>query len=103
LHQVVWNLVRNASRHCRGHDGSVSLQISRQLNRVELHVADDGEGVSRDLQPQLFEPFFTTYSGGTGLGLYIARELCAANGAALEYMNRGAGAHFRIQWQLPRH
>ncbi len=103
LHQVVWNLLRNASRHCKRRSGSVSLKILRQLNRVELHVADDGEGVARDLQPQLFEPFFTTYSGGTGLGLYIARELCTANGAALDYMNRGPGAHFRIQWQSPRH
>jgi two-component system sensor histidine kinase PilS (NtrC family) len=102
LHQVVWNLVRNASRHCRGGRGSVRLQILRQSNRVELHVEDDGAGVARELQPQLFEPFFTTFSGGTGLGLYIARELCAANGATLDYLDRGAGAHFRIQWQSPR-
>jgi two-component system sensor histidine kinase PilS (NtrC family) len=102
LNQVVWNLLRNASRHCRRRSGSVSVQVLRQLNRVELHVADDGEGVARELQAQLFEPFFTTYSGGTGLGLYIARELCAANGAALDYMTRGSGAHFRIQWQSLR-
>jgi two-component system sensor histidine kinase PilS (NtrC family) len=102
LSQVVWNLLRNAARHCRRASGSVSLQILRQVNRVELHVADDGEGIARDLQAQLFEPFFTTYSGGTGLGLYIARELCAANGATLDYVNRGPGAHFRIQWQSLR-
>ena len=102
LHQVLWNLLRNASRHCRKQNGSVSLQISRQLNRVELHVADDGAGIPDELQPQLFEPFFTTYSGGTGLGLYIARELCAANGARLDYMDRSSGAHFRIQWQSLR-
>ena len=46
---------------------------------------------------QLFEPFFTTDSKGTGLGLYLARELCAANRAQLEYVDYGGGgAHFRI-------
>jgi two-component system sensor histidine kinase PilS (NtrC family) len=102
LHQVVWNLLRNATRHCRKQPGSVRVQVLRHLNRVELHVSDDGTGVSRELQAQLFEPFFTTYSGGTGLGLYIARELCAANGAVLDYIDRGPGAHFRIQWPYHR-
>ncbi len=102
LHQVVWNLLRNANRHSRKERGSVRLQVSRLSNRVELNVVDDGEGVSPELQAQLFEPFFTTYSGGTGLGLYIARELCAANGATLDYVDRGAGANFRIQWQSHR-
>jgi two-component system sensor histidine kinase PilS (NtrC family) len=76
----------------------VRIGIHRQGNRIELHVADDGPGVAKDLQGQLFEPFFTTYSAGTGLGLYIARELCAANGAALDYIDRPAGAEFRITW-----
>ena len=79
--------------------GSVRLRLQRQGNRLELHVIDDGPGVAKELQSQLFEPFFTTYSAGTGLGLYIARELCGANGAALDYVDRGAGADFRITWQ----
>jgi two-component system sensor histidine kinase PilS (NtrC family) len=98
LHQVLWNLARNAWRHSRKRAASVRLRLQRQGNRLELHVADDGPGVPKELQSQLFEPFFTTYSAGTGLGLYIARELCAANGAALDYMDRGAGADFRITW-----
>lgn len=102
LHQVIWNLLRNATRHCRSQPGSVRVQVLRHLNRVELHVSDDGTGVARELQAQLFEPFFTTYSGGTGLGLYIARELCAANGAVLDYIDRGPGAQFRIQWPSHR-
>lgn len=98
LHQVLWNLVRNAWRHSRKGPGSVRLRLQRQGNRLELHVVDDGPGVAKDLQSQLFEPFFTTYSAGTGLGLYIARELCAANGAALDYVDRGTGADFRVTW-----
>jgi len=101
LNQVLWNLLHNAWRHCRKRAGSVRIAASRRANRVELHVIDDGEGVPKALQVQLFEPFFTTFASGTGLGLYIARELCAANGASLDYLDRGSGADFRILWQEP--
>jgi two-component system sensor histidine kinase PilS (NtrC family) len=63
---------------------------------VVLEVADDGPGVDLETVQKLFEPFFTTDAGGTGLGLYIARELCEANGALLEYkpeINGGACFH----------
>jgi two-component system sensor histidine kinase PilS (NtrC family) len=96
LHQVLWNLLRNAARHATGAPGSVRLAVRVLVNRVELNVIDDGEGVSKENQGQLFEPFFTTYSSGTGLGLYLARELCAANGAALDYVDDTEGGHFRI-------
>jgi len=101
LNQVLWNLLHNAWRHCRRHAGSVRITVSRRANRVELHVIDDGEGVPKALQVQLFEPFFTTFASGTGLGLYIARELCAANGASLDYLDGSSGADFRIVWQEP--
>ena len=101
LNQVLWNLLHNAWRHCRRIAGSVRIAASRRANRVELHVIDDGEGVPKALQAQLFEPFFTTFASGTGLGLYIARELCAANGASLDYLDHGSGADFRILWQEP--
>ena len=78
------------------------VRVLAHPGRLELHVMDDGEGVSKDIQPQLFEPFFTTFSRGTGLGLYIARELCAANAATLDYIDRGTGADFRILWQAAR-
>jgi len=98
LQQVLWNLLRNAWRHSRQREASVRVVVRRQSNRVELHVIDDGEGVPAHLRQQLFEPFFTTYSSGTGLGLYIAREMCAANAAMLDYVGPTAngGADFRI-------
>jgi two-component system sensor histidine kinase PilS (NtrC family) len=99
LHQILWNLARNAWRHSHKLPGSVRLRVQRQGSRLELHVLDDGPGVPRELHGQLFEPFFTTYSGGTGLGLYIARELAAANGAVLDYVDRPDGADFRVAWQ----
>jgi two-component system sensor histidine kinase PilS (NtrC family) len=99
LNQILWNLVRNAWRHSRKAAGSVQIMLGRSSGRLELRVVDDGPGIAKPLQSQLFEPFFTTYSGGTGLGLYIARELCNANGATLDYVDRGEGAEFRIAWQ----
>jgi two-component system sensor histidine kinase PilS (NtrC family) len=98
LNQILWNLTRNAWRHSQKRAESVRLLVQRMGNRLELRVVDDGAGVPRELQSQLFEPFFTTYSAGTGLGLYIARELCAANGATLDYVDRPDGAEFRITW-----
>jgi two-component system sensor histidine kinase PilS (NtrC family) len=96
LHQVMWNLLRNAVRHARHEPGSVRLAAAGFAGRVELSVIDNGPGVPASSQGQLFEPFFTTDSKGTGLGLYLARELCAANRALLAYVNDTAGAHFRI-------
>jgi two-component system, NtrC family, sensor histidine kinase PilS len=96
LHQVMWNLLRNAVRHSRTDPRSVRLLVRDIADRVELSVIDNGPGVPRSSQGQLFEPFFTTDSKGTGLGLYLARELCAANRALLEYVHASAGAHFRV-------
>ena len=96
--QVLWNLCRNGLRHGSKVSGSLELTTGVEKNRVVLAVQDDGQGVAEQHQARLFEPFFTTDSEGTGLGLYIAKELCAANGALLEYHNQPgkAGACFRI-------
>lgn len=98
LHQVLWNLIRNAYRYCRKGPASVRLCVTRAMipNMLQLDVIDDGPGVNPDVQTQLFEPFFTTDSQGTGLGLYIARELCEANGAMLEYVEVAPGGQFRL-------
>ncbi|MSP95925.1 MAG: PAS domain-containing protein [Betaproteobacteria bacterium] len=96
LHQVLWNLLRNAVRHASASAEGVRIAVTSRADQVELNVIDDGPGVSKANQGQLFEPFFTTYSAGTGLGLYLARELCAANCALLEYVDDLPGAHFRM-------
>ena len=98
LHQVLWNLVGNALRYSRREDGSVRLQVQSRPrdHRIDLHVIDDGDGVDEAHREQIFEPFFTTHSRGTGLGLYIARELCEANGAHLELVGSQVGADFCI-------
>ena len=96
LHQVLWNLLRNAVHHAPAQDGVVRVVLNAYGDQVELNVIDNGPGVAREIQGQLFEPFFTTESKGTGLGLYLARELCTANHAALEYVAETRGAHFRV-------
>lgn len=98
LNQILWNLCRNALRHCRGKPGSISVVAHRvRVSRVvKLDVIDDGPGVAPAVRGGLFEPFVTAASGGTGLGLYIARELCAANGATLDYVESSAGAQFTL-------
>jgi len=75
----------------------VRIRLDGYADRVELSVIDNGPGVAAAIQGQLFEPFFTTEPKGTGLGLYLARELCAANRATLEYVTDMAGAHLRIR------
>jgi len=96
LRQVLWNLLRNAVRHASSEASSVRIELRLLARQVELNVIDNGRGVAPEHQAQLFEPFFTTDSKGTGLGLYLARELCAANRARLEYVNDVQGAHFRV-------
>jgi two-component system, NtrC family, sensor histidine kinase PilS len=98
LNQVMWNLSRNALRYSKNHPGSIRFVVaaSPDEDKVKLDVIDDGPGVPVALRNQLFEPFFTTMSTGTGLGLCIAREVCEANGATLEYVPAERGAQFRV-------
>jgi len=99
LNRVLWNLVLNAWRHSKKQPGSLKIVVfSLPDSRVELHVADDGPGVGEEHVGQLFEPFFTTESRGTGLGLYIARELAEGNRAALDYLPRARRRPEMFEW-----
>ena len=103
LHQIVSNLCENALQH-GGSQGEIARVVLRASNRDTrgtacLEVLDNGPGIDFASSEQLFEPFFTTRSGGTGLGLYIARELAETNNAHLEYepVNSG-GSCFRLRF-----
>ncbi|MRW94797.1 PAS domain-containing protein [Duganella sp. FT80W] len=89
LREVVLNLLNNAVRYASGGPDSIRLDLVRdKAQRLELHVQDDGPGISPEVRAHLFEPFYTTSSKGTGLGLYLARELCLNNEARLDYEYR---------------
>jgi len=90
LRQVLYNLIDNALRYASGGVGSVRVVIepAAEADRPQLWVIDDGPGISGEARGALFEPFFTTRSQGTGLGLYLAREFCVTNRAELSYAPR---------------
>jgi two-component system sensor histidine kinase PilS (NtrC family) len=94
LREVVVNLLSNAVRYASGQTGSIRLYCKINVaNRRELHILDDGPGIPSAVRSHLFEPFYTTSSKGTGLGLYMARELCLNNKALLDYEYRNDDLH----------
>jgi two-component system sensor histidine kinase PilS (NtrC family) len=99
LQQVLTVLVHNALNYGRlpGESARVRLRVFQVDQKPMIDVLDRGPGIPEAVAAQLFRPFFTTSEHGTGLGLYIARELCRANQATLEYVAvPGGGSCFRI-------
>ena len=101
LQQVAWNLVQNARRYGRLPDQPARVAVvARRLNEngpPVLEIVDRGPGIPQRVADQIFDPFYTTHEHGTGLGLYIAKQLTEANQANLEYVPvAGGGACFRI-------
>ena len=107
LQEVLFNLCTNAIRHSPEFNGSPVVRLTMHPATdgcpACLDVADSGGGIAPKLEEQVFEPFFTTEHKGTGLGLYLARELCEVNGARLEYLRRPQGACFRIRFADAEH
>jgi two-component system sensor histidine kinase PilS (NtrC family) len=107
LHQVLWNVCENAIKYAARPDSPVVVELRcgrmAGTGRPFLEVADRGPGIDRQAADRIFEPFFTSSTGGTGLGLFIARELCQCNGALLVYEPRnGGGSIFRVIFSDPQ-
>jgi two-component system sensor histidine kinase PilS (NtrC family) len=99
LKQILENLCVNALKHGKREHGKILLRAGRQGEDGApcLEVIDDGPGIRAEYVTQIFEPFFTTSASGTGLGLYIARELAELNQARLDYeVVPGGGSCFRL-------
>jgi two-component system sensor histidine kinase PilS (NtrC family) len=102
LHQVLTNLCENALRHSRNDGTPIRLRVRQgDDGTVRLDVIDNGKGIDAGTAEQMFEPFYTTATSGTGLGLYIARELCEINQARLSYHPLDDGSCFRIHLPQP--
>ncbi len=101
LYQVVWNICHNGLRYSQPGEGAAKLELrvgfTRKSHRAYLDIIDFGPGISTEEIERVFEPFFTKETEGTGLGLYIARGLCEANQARLNYLPAiNGGSCFRI-------
>ena len=101
LEQILWNLLRNAWRYCSRQPGAVRVRLTEAGKFAEIEVYNDGPPISPEVRAHLFEPFYTTEKQGTGLGLYIARELAEANDATLHCPDLAEGAAFRLSCRMP--
>ena len=103
LEQVVGNLLGNALNYGRREDTPLRITVTMTADGNEqpllLSVADNGKGIPDDRAEQVFKPFYTTGAHGTGLGLYLCRQLCEANSADLDYKPASdGGACFVIRF-----
>jgi two-component system sensor histidine kinase HydH len=96
LSQVLMNLLLNAI-DAAGPEGGVDIRVAKHGATIGIEVKDTGPGLSEKQREHLFEAFYTTKEGGTGLGLAVSRELAVGMGGSLHYRNDGPGATFEIE------
>ncbi len=94
ISQLFWNLAENALKH--GEGNKLSINVSNQEKYVFIDFVNAGLPFEPIVEESLFTPFFTTHTQGTGLGLYICREMCRSNGAKLEYLRLDFHHVFRL-------
>lgn len=98
LEQILVILCENAMQHGRDKKGAVRISIAIVANHREMiiKVCDKGKGVPQEIQNDIFDPFYTTVRSGTGMGLFLARELCEINQARLSLLAEEKGSCFAI-------
>ena len=106
IEQVMVNLCDNGLRYSKQHSGNRRIELhagtTADGERAYIDVRDFGPGIAPENRGSVFEPFFTTDKSGTGLGLYLARELCEANQAHLSLVeDNQPGCCFRITFAHP--
>ena len=101
LYQVIENLCNNAIVHNDKPETEVQIRLisgsGQENNQPYLDIIDNGPGINQELAQQIFDPFFTTHTKGTGLGLYISKEIIESNRAKIQYIEENPeGSCFRI-------
>jgi two-component system, NtrC family, sensor histidine kinase PilS len=102
LEQIMINLCDNAMKYGRDKQGDVSIvaEASMASNKAILKIYDFGPGIPLEHKESIFEPFFTTTVNGTGMGLFIAKDLCDINQAQLNWVKTNKGCCFTITFNL---
>jgi nitrogen fixation/metabolism regulation signal transduction histidine kinase len=103
MEQVLINLLRNAQDALAGQiAGRIELLCSRDARgRVLIHVADNGPGIPREILDKVFVPFFTTRTGGTGIGLALSRQIVQLNGGTIGIESRSGSCRFTLRLPGP--
>ena len=105
MQQVMFNLIENGLRYSQAQTQQASIQLVAGLanhnQQAYSDIIDQGPGIDVAIKDRIFEPFFTTDHSGTGLGLYISKELCECNQARLEAIAPFQGGCFRITFAHP--
>ncbi len=104
LHQVMWNLCTNAINHSHMETSNIMINIQGGIDDASkqpyIDIIDNGPGIDSETQTHIFDPFFTTSSEGTGLGLYITKEVIESNRAKIRHISPPSGGTcFRIYFQ----
>ena len=104
LHQVMWNLCSNTINHSNIEHATIMIniqgKIDEQTRQPYIDIIDNGAGINKETQALIFDPFFTTSSEGTGLGLYITKEVIESNRAKIRHISPATGGTcFRIYFQ----
>lgn len=103
LRQVLLNLCENGIRYSLKKNKIATLKIQVSLSKerhkslIHIDIIDNGKGISAECLKHLFEPFYTTERNGSGLGLFVAKELIELNGGQLKFINHfPTGCQFRV-------
>ncbi len=104
LHQVMWNLCSNAINHSQMERPNIMINIHGEIDseaeQPYIDIIDNGAGIDEETLPNVFDPFFTTSAEGTGLGLYITKEVIESNRAKIRHISPPAGGTcFRTYFQ----
>ena len=108
VRRILVNLVENAvdavtdeeiEEESRPKRPRVTIYVRRMRRSVKVTVKDNGPGIPEELRERVFEPFFTSKAGGSGLGLYLVREIALASGGALSLSSApGRGTSISVRW-----